>query len=420
MPGHFYTGISFIFGANKIVLPVMKAGFINTLLLFSSLFCLAQPVNFEPSLKMAFEKARQQHKMVFVEYYNAECPVCKKLEPVFADTELGKFYNENFISYKLNTEQIKKEDSLFIQKAGFKFESVPYFLFFDNDQVFVHYSGTKQDITYLINAGKTALEPGERSADLPAKYNSGDRTIKTLYAYSSLIELYKNDSLRTILADELFKAYPKEELGKEKSYIITKNCVNNINNGFFIYWVNHIDEIKTFEKNAKSTHQTNVLGDILQKSVNSNERKGWDLAKIREVKAMILKTAMSKDPDAFFWEQESALLVKEHHNNEALELFKLRIANDSDVISASAYTIDHFLNLFSERQNLDKIKNVIDRLSAKKTGKTEKAGLMYSAILYYKRINDKKTAKKLGADAVSFYTANKIDTGKLNLLLSDR
>ena len=129
---------------------------------------------------------------------------------------------------------------------------------------------------------------------------------------------------------------------------------------------------------------------------------------------------MSKDPDAFFWEQESTLLVKDNRNKEAIELFNRRILNDSDVISSSVYTIDHFLNLFTDRLSLDKIKTVIDRLSAKKTEKTEKADLMYSAIFYYKRINDKKTAKKLGADAASFYKVNKIDAGKLNLLLSDR
>ena len=135
---------------------------------------------------------------------------------------------------------------------------------------------------------------------------------------------------------------------------------------------------------------------------------------------MILKTEMSKEADAFFWEQESTLLVKDNRNKEAIELFNRRIVDDSDVISSSVYTIDHFLTLFTDRLSLDKIKTMIDRLSAKKADKTEKADLMYSAILYYKRINDKKTAKKLGIDATSFYKANKIDTSKLNLLLSDR
>ena len=112
----------------------MKPAFFNTLFLLSTLFCAAQHVNFEPSLNTAFNKAKQQNKLVFVEYYNVECPVCQKLEPVFADNELSKFYNANFINYKLNTEHIKKEDSLFINKAGLSFTSVPYFLFFDAEQ----------------------------------------------------------------------------------------------------------------------------------------------------------------------------------------------------------------------------------------------------------------------------------------------
>ena len=395
----------------------MKPAIINIVFLMGSLCCTAQRVNFEPSLNIALDKAKQQNKMLFVEYYNAECPVCQKLEPVFADKELGKFYNDNFINYKLNTEHIKKEDSLFINKAGLSFTSVPYFLFFDTDQHFVHYSGTKQDIPYLINAGKTAMDQLERTGSLAAKYNSGDRTIKTLYAYSNLLDLYKNDSLRKIIADELFKAYPTANLGLEKSYIIMKNCVSTIDNGFFKYWIAHVDEIKAFETNAKTAHQANALGDILQKSINSNDRKSWDLVKIRSVKEMILKTAMSKDPDAFFWEQESGLLVKENRNDEAMELFNKRIANDSGAISASVYTIDHFLNLLTDKASLGKVKLVIDRLSAKKATNAEKADLKYSTILFYKKTGDKKTAKKLGSEAINFYKANKIDAAELNKLL---
>lgn len=397
---------------------IMRSVITLIILLCSGTVGLAQQVNFMPSLQTAFDKAKQQHKMVFVEYYNAECPVCKKLEPVFADTALAGFYNENFTAYKLNTEHIKKEDSLFINKAGLRFESVPYFLFFDTDQQFVHYSGTKTDITYLINAGRTAMDKQERSGNLANKYNAGDRSIKTLYAYSNLLDLYKNDSLRKIIADELFKAYPAKDLGTEKSYIILKNCVTDIDNGFFRYWIGHIDEIKLLEKNAKSSHPVNVLGDIVQHAINSNERKNWDLAKIRSVKEMILQTEMSKDADAFFWEQESMLLVKENRNDEAMEIFKRRIANDSNVINSSVYTINYYLKLFSDNASLVTIKTFLDKLSMQKADKNEKAALMYSNILFCKRTGDKKKAKKLGTEALNYYMANKIDAVELNKLLA--
>ncbi len=385
--------------------------------LFTSVFCTAQHVNFEPSLKIAFDKARQQNKLVFIEYYNAECPVCKKLEPVFSDNELAKFYNENFISYKLNTENIKKEDSLFIEHAGLKFESVPWFLFFDKEGNFVHYSGTKQEIAYLIAAGQTAMDPQNRSADLHNKYNSGDRSIKTLYAYSNLLQLYKNDSLRVIIADDLFSVFPKEDLGTEKSYIITKNCVGTIENGFFVYWIKHVDEIKAFEKNAKTAHETNVLGDILLKSINSPERQHWGLDKIKSVKEMVLRTEISKDPDAFFWEQESRLLVKENRANEAMNVFRKTIVTDSDNLTAAIYDIGYFLEIIEGAAELKLIKTWIDKLSKKNMSRAEQGDMMYCNILYFKKIEDKKTAKKLGQEATGFYKANHIDAAKLNQLL---
>jgi thiol-disulfide isomerase/thioredoxin len=397
----------------------MKLLFINTIFLFSIGFCRAQNVIFEPSLKTAFEKAKQENKLVFVEYYNEKCPVCQKLEPVFRESELSRFYNEHFINYKLNTENIKKEDSLFILNTGLKFESVPYFLFFDDHQNFVHYSGTKPDVEYLVTAGKTALDPNERTGELATKYNAGDRSIKTLYAFSNLLQLYKNDSLRTIIADELFSVFPQKELGTEKSYIITKNCVTTIENGFFMYWINHIKEFEEFEKNAKTVHKTNVLGDILLKSINSDQRKNWDLQKIKAVKKMILETELSKDPNAFFWEQEARLLVKEDHSKDALDLFLRIIVNDSDNITTATYVINYYLNILEHSSDLKIIKTWIDKLSGKNMNNAEKGALMYCNILFYKKIKDKKKAKELGSSAILFYKDNNLDAARLNLLLSD-
>ena len=127
---------------------------------------LGQSVHFENSLKTAFEKAKQENKPVFIEYYNSECPVCRKLEPYFSDARMGDFYNTHFVNYKLNTKDMIKEDSLFMAKSGIKFTHVPYFLFFDANQKFLHYSDTKPEVDYLIEIGIKALNPVERDANL--------------------------------------------------------------------------------------------------------------------------------------------------------------------------------------------------------------------------------------------------------------
>lgn len=390
-----------------------------TFVLFSTLAsCSAKGVKWESSIASAFEKAKKENKIVFVEYFSSTCPHCKKIEPFFSNDSLANFYNENFINYKLDNEKIKKEDSLFIVEQGLTFESVPFFLFFDKDKNFLHYSAVKPETAMLINAGQTALNPAERTATLKTKYEAGDRTIKTLYAYSNLVQLYKDEALVNKIADELFAVYPPKTLGTAKSYIIMKNAVKSIENGFFKYWINHIPEMKGFETGTHAGKEIQTLEKILRKSIFGDESKTWDLAKVNEVKQMIINTKLSDDPNEFLWERESALLVKDNKIGEALNIFNQMMKKESENVSSSAYILDHYINILNEKPQLGLIKTHIDNLSKRKLEPEEKADLMYTNILFYKKMQDEKMVKDLSAKALAYYKTNNLSTAKLDELLA--
>ena len=279
---------------------MLKQAILLYLLIPPVFFVHAQSVYFESSIKLAFEKAALKNKPVFVEFYNSECTVCQKLEPTFSDAKMGEFYNTHFINYKLDTRKMKIEDSFFMSKSGLSLTSVPYFLFFDVNENLLHYSDPKPDINALIEIGNTALNPEERTGGLETKYQHGDRTIKTLYAYSLLVQLYNNDSLTTILADDLFTSFPEKDLGSRKSYIITKNCVNSIESGFFKYWIQHLDKWVELESEKHKGQERQRLADIVRKSIYSKAAKNWNKDKKAEVKKYILLTGLSNDPEAFF------------------------------------------------------------------------------------------------------------------------
>ena len=246
------------------LLFMLKQAMLFYLLILPFFVVHAQSVQFENSIKAAFEKATLENKAVFVEFYNSECIVCLKLEPSFSDARMGEFYNAHFVNYKLDTRQMKPEDSFFIAKSGLQLTSVPYFLFFDVNKNLLHYSDPKPDVSALIETGNTALNPDERTGGLEKKYKNGDRSIKTLYAYSLLVQLYNNDSLTTILADDLFTSFPKNDLDSKKSYIITKNCVNSIENGFFKYWIQHMDKWVALESEKHKGQEKQRLADIVR------------------------------------------------------------------------------------------------------------------------------------------------------------
>lgn len=267
----------------------------------SIFFATAQPLQFEINLKKAFEKAKLEKKPVFIEYYNSTCPVCIKVAKLFDSNEkLVDFYNKSFVNYRIDTHDWSKSDSLFVINTYLSFTGFPYFLFFDSNESLLHVSAINVDLDALINIGVTALNPNERCSALANKYSNGDRSIKTLYAYSKLVQLYNNDSLATVLADDLYTSFPKKDLGNKKSYIITKNCVNSIDNGFFKFWIKNMDKMVALESEKHKGEAKDVLGEIVRKSIFSKNSKNWDLNKIAEVKKYILLTELNKNPDAFF------------------------------------------------------------------------------------------------------------------------
>lgn len=261
----------------------------------------AQALRFENNLSNAFEKAKHENKPVFIEYYNSDCPVCMKVGKLFeSNDKLVSFYSKSFVNYRIDTYAMSKSDSMFIVNTKLSFTSIPYFLFFDSNANLLHVSAINVDVDVMIRIGATALNPNERDSGLATKYSRGDRSIKTLYAYSQLVKLYNNDSLTTVLADDLYKSFPKNDIGNKKSYTITKNCVNSIENGFFKYWINHMDKLDEFESEKHKGEGKEMLGEIVRKSVFSKSSKSWNQEKITEVKKYILLTGLSKTPDAFF------------------------------------------------------------------------------------------------------------------------
>lgn len=67
-----------------------------------------QGVNFVQSetLSSLLEIAEKEGKLVFIDFYATWCAPCKMMDKdVFPDKNIGKFFNKNFISYKVDGEK---------------------------------------------------------------------------------------------------------------------------------------------------------------------------------------------------------------------------------------------------------------------------------------------------------------------------
>ena len=270
-------------------------------LLFIATLGNAQVV-FESSLSEAFKKAKEQNKPVFIEYYNSECSVCKRLGDLLKnDSLVYTYYNKKFINYAMNTnDSLSVENKLFIANANLHFESVPVLLYFDKNKNFLHHTGVNTDAASIVNEGKKATLSDYNSSGLKAKYDAGDRSVRTLYAYADFLIVTKNEKLLNKVTQELFNSFKEEELLTKKSYIVLKQVVHTTENGFFQFWMNHLDDLKGFESGYKEGTEKEVLTQIVLKELSDPLIKKWDDKKKETFKKYILDLKITDNPNVYF------------------------------------------------------------------------------------------------------------------------
>lgn len=270
-------------------------------LLFTSLFTSAQVV-FERSLSDAFKKAKAQNKNVFIEYYNSDCSVCKRLGTLLKeDAEIISYYNSNFINYAINTyDEVSDAEKAFLKTANLHFDSVPVLLYFDKDKNFLHYSSGEINAEAVLNEAKKAALPQFNSSGLRAKYEAGDRSIRTLYAYSNLLIVNREDQKLKKVTQDLFESFDKSELSTKKSYLILKRVVKDSDNGFFKFWLDNLDQLNGFESGENAGTEKSYLSRIVLIELTDPNIKKWGQAKKEKYKNYILKLKIVDDPNVFF------------------------------------------------------------------------------------------------------------------------
>lgn len=145
-------------------------------------------------------KAKSENKLVFVDFYTQWCGPCLNMaQTVFVLPEVGAFYNANFVSAKIDTEN--GEGIELAKKYGVR--SFPTYVFIDPATgEAVHRSSSRQTEEQFIATGKAALTPTQRSFYLIEEYNKGNREPQLLIDYIR----YNHSIYQRKAVDEAFDA----------------------------------------------------------------------------------------------------------------------------------------------------------------------------------------------------------------------
>ena len=209
------------------------------------------------SWEQAMAEAKKQNKYLFVDAYATWCGPCKYMDKnVFTDAEVATYYNENFISYKLDVDK----EMTTAEKYGIS--AMPTYLFVDAEGEVVFRKTGAMGVAEFIQLGKSALQIPE----LQKKYESGDRSPEFLAEYLLANTENQSDEILEI-ADTYFKTQKDEDLLSDTNFQLLKYFISDVNSREFKYFLEHTNDF--YEKHGETA------GEIAYQVLDQLYSKGY-------------------------------------------------------------------------------------------------------------------------------------------------
>ncbi len=377
-------------------------------------FTFAQGIVWETDIETAFKKAKAANKLVFVECYLPTCPVCMTFEPVMKSAKVGEFYNKNFINYKLNGE--KAEQVKFLNSKGITLPNFPMFLFFDPETNLVHQAeGGEPKDDGVINIGKIALDPGKRASSYKKRYDAGERDLNFLISYAYYSRVVKDTATNLAVAKALYDVFPKEDLNGPISWAVTKKVVEDIDNGFAQYWLDHVEEAKQYEiAGGHPGGEQNIYGVIIQNSLYSLRGQSYSLAKINKVKEYMNKVGFGQYAEGATWQFEAKALVREGKIDAAMGVidnFARKLAANG---AAQTFIASFVLDITTDKTYLPQAEKYLTIAKPLLKDNGQLTEYYYQSARAKQRKGDIVTARKELAEAKKYATLGKVDLKKIN------
>lgn len=249
--------------------------------IFHTAFILIFPilVHAQDSVGIKFKKfenwdavvnqAKKEKKYIFIDCFATWCGPCKKMDvSVFKSEDVGKYFESNFISIKVQFDSTNFDDHNTIQwreiakhlKDTHLVKSFPTYLFFSSDGEIVHRkSGFMEEKDFLLLAS-TATDSNKQIYPLLNKFKAGIFDTSNLVSLAYFAKSLNQKDVAIDISDSYLRLWKKApKFTKEDIGFLTNFSMNTETEAFNLL-LEYADSIDNFFKQPgyteKSTDRT--------------------------------------------------------------------------------------------------------------------------------------------------------------------
>lgn len=235
-------------------------------LLFFTIPCLAQGIHFEKDLswEQVLEQANKEDKLIFADCYTTWCAPCKQMDKeTFSDSAVGVFYNEHFVSIKVQMDQTKKDSDW--TKAWYphadewhkkyKVNSYPTYLVFDKNGTVVNRSGSYQPAEKFLETGKMLINTEDGYYAKLTLFEAGSRDSILLRDLLVLTHKFHDQEQNAIILESYLEQQENWLLPENMKLILESNV--KFRSRLYDFLVAHTEEIS--QKRTQARNLQHVL-----------------------------------------------------------------------------------------------------------------------------------------------------------------
>lgn len=379
------------------ILFSMKKILLSITLLFISCLAFAQGISWEPTIQGAFAKAKAQNKPVFVECFHPNCPICMSLEPTLKNAEVGKFYNQNFINYKLNLSDAKQVK--FLSDKKIYLPGFPLFLYFDKNQNILHHTDPVNTPKDFVQHAKAALDPNTQSGTAWKRYQAGSRDIGMMASLAYLLRITQDTTRNIKVANDLYSVYPKDKLKSSESWEIAKKCLMDVENGFAEFWLRNLDTARKYEtEKGHAGTETNAMGMLVQMAIYSPKASKYSLAKVNKLKQYMNLIGAGQYITSNTWHIEAQALIREQGQDKAMAFIQNQVSQTSQPQMLVYYVTFYNVN-FPDGKLASQVRNWLNTAQPGLKEPLDIVNYRYESARLYKKAGDAAKARQELASA---------------------
>jgi thioredoxin-related protein len=232
------------------------------------------------SWQQVLTKAKAEHKHVFVDCYATWCSPCKEMDMhVYSDKELGEFFNNKFISIKLQMDSTKY-DSKDIMKhytdahrigERYKINGYPTYLFFNPDGRIIYKDLGSKGLDEFLAMGTMVVDPFKDYYSLLEQFRTGKKDFEVMQSLARIgIKIGDSITAQQVANEYIHMINGENLLTKENIEFVGEFTRSSKDRGFLWFYdsAGRIDKVMEDDTYAEQFVQAIIYKEIVAPELN--------------------------------------------------------------------------------------------------------------------------------------------------------